>query len=105
MVKEHFYDRDGKSCFRSSFFTIENLGKTADKAFSLAKEGTRMVVDGYVRSEEGKIIIRSYTIYPDISLEAASYRDGIKRAIKTLDASRNVHTAKRVLQTILEDTC
>lgn len=103
-VRETFLDREGNDCERDSYLIIENLGKTADRALSMARDGQRIVIDGYVRSESKKIRIRTFTLYLDKSLESLSYKEGIKKALTILNESRNVHSALRSLKLLLEDT-
>jgi hypothetical protein len=102
-VRESFLDREGNECERDSFFVIENLGKSSEKALFLAKDGQRIVIDGYVRSESKKVRIRTYTLYLDRSLESLSYKEGIRKALDIIKESRNIITATQTLEQLLED--
>jgi len=97
-------DKEGNECGRDSFFLVESLGKGSERAFSLAKDGQRIFIDGYVRSEEKRIKIRTYAIYLDKSFEAISYKEGIKKSLNVIKDSRDIYAATKILQQLLEDT-
>jgi hypothetical protein len=36
-VREHFCDKDGKDCYRSSYFIIESLGKSVERTMEIVR--------------------------------------------------------------------
>jgi hypothetical protein len=102
-VLEHFINKSGIDCYKANYITVENFGKCAERTLSLVHKGARYVVEGYVRSSPDGLRIRSFTIYPDKSLDVIRYKDGIQEALEIMQ-NNEMEKAKEILNRILEDT-
>lgn len=82
---------------------VEALGQQSDKVFDSVKEGQRYKVDGYLRmNEDGKLVVRTFSVVKDDSDEALSYEEGLRTALGVLMKSVDVKSAAEDLRLLLQ---
>ena len=107
-VNERFNDRDGKRCIKPNLLKIESLGRSAATTVSKVKEGMRYVVDGYLRQDSGDegdyTRVRSFAVYKEDSETTSHYIEGLRQALEVMHRSRNIDSAKKVLEDLINAT-
>lgn len=104
-INERFKDREGNPCVKPNLIKIESLGKSAQMTVQKVKEGLRYVVDGYLRQDSGEsgdyTRVRSFAVYKEDSETAAHHIEGLKQALDIMQKSRNMDTAKKVVEDLV----
>lgn len=100
-VNERFNNRNGQPCLKSNIIRIESLGKAADLARDKVFEGGRYVIEGYIRSDEGIVRIRTFAIVKEESDESVVYAEGLKQALEIIERSRDRAAAMEELRRLL----
>lgn len=105
-VNEKFIDRNGVQQLKSNLIRVESLGKSAESTANRVKQGARFSVDGYLRQDvidgQEQVRVRSFAVYPDESHEVANYKAGIQQAIDVLRRSRDLPTALKQLEGLVD---
>lgn len=105
-VNERFLDRNGNPQLKPNLVRVESLGKSAESTAQRVKQGARFSVDGYLRQDviDGveQIRVRSFAVYPDDSAEVVNYKEGLKQAIDVLRRSRDLPTAIKQLEELID---
>ena len=104
-INEKFRDREKNVQFKQNLIPIESLGKNAESTADRVKEGSRFIVDGYLRQDlvgdRNTIRVRSFAIYPDESSEDAHYKNGLSQALKILAVSPDLKSAAAKIQELM----
>jgi len=101
-VNEQFSDRSGIVQVKPNLVRVESLGKSAENVANKVRQGTRYMIDGYLRQDSSEgIRVRTFAVYPDDTLEDVCYKEGLKQAVKILKTSRDVNAAVEKIEEIL----
>jgi hypothetical protein len=100
-VNERFNNRTGHPCLKTNIIRIESLGRAAELARDKVREGGRYVIEGYIRSDDGLVRIRTFAIVKEESDESIVYAEGLKQALEILERSRDKAAAMEELKRLL----
>lgn len=103
-VEERFLTGKKALVCRPNYFRIETLGKQAESCYKRIRNGSRYLVDGYLRQENNIpsridiVKVRTYGVVEDPSLDAHQYKKGLAKALSILQGSKDLGKAIELLE-------
>lgn len=108
-VCERFISDKKATVTRPNYFRVETLGRQAEASYRKLRNGSRYLVDGYLRQENnqtGKVDIvkvRTFGVIEDPSLDAYQYKQGLRKALALLRVSKDLTKTIKVLEEVIDE--
>jgi hypothetical protein len=107
-VDERFLNDKRSVVSRPNYFRIESLGRQAETSYRKLRNGSRYLVDGYLRQENNTpnkidiVKIRTFGIIDDPSMDDYHYQKGLKKALDLIRTHRDLHKVKELIEEALD---
>lgn len=108
-VDERFVNDKRVVVARPNYFRVESLGRQAESSFKKVKNGSRYLVDGYLRQENnspGKIDIvkiRTFGIIEDPSMDDLHYQKGLRKALELIKTHKDLGKVRELIEEVLHE--
>lgn len=109
-VCERFISDKKTPVTRPNYFRVETLGRQAEASYRKLKNGSRYLVDGYLRQEcnqPGKmdiVKVRTFGVIEDPSLDSYQYQQGLRKALSLLRTNKDISKAIRILEEAINES-
>lgn len=107
-VDERFQNEKRLWVSRPNYFRVESLGRQAESNYKRIRNGSRYLVDGYLRQENnqpGKIDlvkVRTFGILEDPSADTFHYQKGLKKALELIRTYKDLSKVIQILEEVIE---
>lgn len=108
-VDERFLNDKRSVVSRPNFFRIESLGRQAEATYRKVRNGSRYLVDGYLRQENNTpnkidiVKVRTFGIIDDPTMDDYHYQKGLKKALDLIRTHRDLQKVKEILEEVLHE--
>lgn len=97
------FSSGGKRNYHPNVITVESLGKHAETVLERVKKGGRYEIAGYLRTEGGKVTVRTFAVTKQDRDDVGMYCRGLEVALEAILSSRDLkHAAEKVRDILAE---